>query len=71
MGSRQPADDLRQRAAECQQMAEHASTRETRDLFIELAQQWRDIAKQVEHLSRTRPRGHSFLYLCDKSSALK
>jgi hypothetical protein len=34
-------------------MAEHASTQEARELFIELAQQWRDMAKQVELLSRT------------------
>jgi hypothetical protein len=56
MGSRQRAEDLLKRAAECQQKAEHASTREARELFIELAKQWRDMAKQVELLSWMPPK---------------
>jgi len=55
------AEDLLKRAAECQQMAELASTREVRELFIDLAKQWRDMAKQVEHLDRITPRTSLFV----------
>jgi hypothetical protein len=46
------AERYRVRAAECDQAAKKFSDPESRTLYLDLAQQWRDLARQVEMLER-------------------
>jgi hypothetical protein len=48
------AERYRKKAAHCQQAAGQVSDPATKTLFLDLAQQWRELAQQVETLERER-----------------
>ena len=47
---RYSAQQCRDRARECEWMSSQAKDSDARDLFIELAQQWQELALQKEEL---------------------
>jgi hypothetical protein len=48
------AERYRRRAAECEQAAEKPMNPETKTVYLDLAHQWRDLARQTEKLERER-----------------
>ena len=52
---RYSAQQCRDRARECEWMSSQAKDSDARDLFIELARQWQELARQKEDLEKNRP----------------
>jgi hypothetical protein len=52
---RYSAQQCRDRARECEWMSSQAKDSEARDLFIELARQWQELALQKEDLEKNWP----------------
>jgi hypothetical protein len=48
-------DIFREKAAECEASAVTATTPETRDIYLDLAKKWRDLARQVDTMERKPP----------------
>jgi hypothetical protein len=46
------AQRYRVKATDCEQAAKKLTDPETRTLYLDLAQQWRELARQVETLER-------------------
>jgi hypothetical protein len=50
---RSPVERYKKRAAECERAAAHGGQHPaTKTLYLDLAQQWRELARQVETLDR-------------------
>jgi hypothetical protein len=48
------AERYRGKAAHCEEAARRVSDPETRTLYLDLAHQWRELARQAEALDRER-----------------
>jgi hypothetical protein len=46
--------EVRERAAECEQRAEEIKDPHIKQTLLNLAQQWRDLARQAEDLDKNR-----------------
>ena len=50
----QRAERYRENAAYCEKAAQNVGDRETGTLYLDLAHQWRELARQAEALDRER-----------------
>jgi hypothetical protein len=50
------AKHCEQKAKECEQMAQHRANQPLRSLYLKIAQQWRERARDAEMLERNRPK---------------
>ena len=51
------AERYKQRAADCDQVAQSLNDPKTKDLYLDLAKEWRNLARQAEMLDRERGNG--------------
>jgi ribosomal protein S15P/S13E len=47
---------FRAKSLECLHAAQHATDHQAKASLLELAERWRELADQVEHLDRERPK---------------
>ena len=59
----------RDRASECQQMAEHAPNTQIRDILLDIARTWRRLALEAEHWSQLNRPAARLQKICSRKCA--